>query len=494
MADKVYFAIDLKSFYASVECISRGLDPLSTNLVVADESRTAKTICLAVSPSLKSFGIPGRPRLFEVIRDVKNANIQRKSRFNGEFRDRSVDYNRLKKELDVEIDYIVARPRMAKYIEVSTQIYEVYLKWVKPEDIHVYSIDEVFVDATGYLKLYDMDAEEMISKMILDVYNTTGITATGGVGTNLYLAKVAMDILAKHRVANEHGVRIAILDEMSYRKELWSHMPITDFWRVGKGYRDRLKKLGIFTMGDVARFSLSDMDRLYKEFGVNAELLIDHAWGVEPCTISDIKSYKPEYKSMSSGQVLKEPTVFSEALLVMKEMAESLSYDLVSGGYVTDKIVITVGYDSFSLKEPGFLYSGEIKKDAYGRDVPKAAHGTITLDFKTSSTKIIREKAEELFRKIVDRNLYVRRMYIVADKVLKREDINEDVSINQMNMFENLENKKSLNERLVKEEKVQRAVLDIKKKFGKNSILKGMNLLKGATAKERNEEIGGHRS
>lgn len=494
MANKVYLAIDLKSFYASVECMSRGLDPLTTNLVVADESRTSKTICLAVSPSLKSFGVPGRPRLFEVIRIVKDANNLRKSKIRGDFKDKSFDFNRLKEEKDVAIDYIVATPRMAKYIEISTEIYKVYLKWVKPEDIHVYSIDEVFIDATGYLKLYNMNAEEMISKMILDVYNTTGITATGGVGTNLYLAKVAMDILAKHRPANEHGVRIAILDEMSYRKELWSHMPITDFWRVGKGYKDRLQKLGIFTMGDVARFSLKNMDALYKEFGVNAELLIDHAWGSEPCTIYDIKRYKPEYKSMSSGQVLKEPTPFSEALLVMKEMAESLSYDLVASGFVTDKIVLTVGYDSFSLKEPGAVYTGEIKKDAYGRDVPKAAHGTITLDFKTSSTKIIREKAEELFRKIVDKNLYVRRMYIVADKVSKKGEDKENIARNQMNMFFDFNNKKSLDERLSKEEKVQKAVIDIKKKFGKNSILKGMNLLKGATARERNEEIGGHKS
>lgn len=493
--ERKYLAIDLKSFYASVECVERGLDPLKTNLVVADESRTSKTICLAVSPSLKSLGVPGRPRLFEVIRDVNEINKNRRYRLKREFTGSSVFIDELNKNPELKLDYIIAPPRMSKYINASTEIYKVYLKWVKPEDIHVYSIDEVFIDITDYLKLYDADAETIISKIILDIYNTTDITATGGVGTNLYLAKVAMDILAKHKTANEHGVRIAILDEMSYRRELWGHMPLTDFWRLGKGYSRRLQKFGLFTMGDIARFSIASADKLYKEFGVNAELLIDHAWGYEPCEISDIKSYRPQKRSISSGQVLPEPTVFNDALTIIKEMAEAVSYDLVSENLVTKKLTLTVKYDTSNLENHGQIYTGEKKTDSYGRMAPKDSHGTINLDFNTSSTRILREKTEELFRKIVDPTLYVRKMYIVACDIVEKGSADDSGVINQLNLFSTLDKKDTLlDEKLKKEEKVQKAMLEIKKKYGKNSVLKGMNLLEGARQMERNCEIGGHRS
>lgn len=493
--ERKYLAIDLKSFYASVECVERRLDPLKTNLVVADESRTSKTICLAVSPSLKSLGVPGRPRLFEVIRDVNEINKNRRYRFKREFIGSSVFIDELNKNPELKLDYIIAPPRMSKYIQASTEIYKVYLKWVKPEDIHVYSIDEVFIDITDYLKLYNADAETIISKIILDIYNTTGITATGGVGTNLYLAKVAMDILAKHKTANEHGVRIAILDETSYRRELWGHMPLTDFWRLGKGYSRRLQKFGLFTMGDIARFSIGSADKLYKEFGVNAELLIDHAWGYEPCEISDIKSYRPQKRSISSGQVLPEPTVFNDALTIIKEMAEAVSYDLVSENLVTKKLTLTVKYDTSNLENHGQIYTGEKKTDSYGRMAPKDSHGTINLDFNTFSTRILREKTEELFRKIVDPTLYVRKMYIVACDIVEKGSADDSGVINQLNLFSAFDKKDTLlDEKLKKEEKVQKAMLEIKKKYGKNSVLKGMNLLEGARQMERNCEIGGHRS
>lgn len=493
--ERKYLAIDLKSFYASVECVERRLDPLKTNLVVADESRTSKTICLAVSPSLKSLGVPGRPRLFEVIRDVDEINKNRRYRLKREFTGSSVFIDELNKNPELKLDYIIAPPRMSKYINASTEIYKVYLKWVKPEDIHVYSIDEVFIDITDYLKLYDADAETIISKIILDIYNTTGITATGGVGTNLYLAKIAMDILAKHKTANEHGVRIAILDEMSYRRELWGHMPLTDFWRLGKGYSRRLQKFGLFTMGDIARFSIGSADKLYKEFGVNAELLIDHAWGYEPCEISDIKSYRPQKRSISSGQVLPKPTVFNDALTIIKEMAEAVSYDLVSENLVTKKLTLTVKYDTSNLENHGQIYTGEKKTDSYGRMAPKDSHGTINLDFNTSSTRILREKTEELFRKIVDPTLYVRKMYIVACDIVEKGSADDSGVINQLNLFSAFDKKDTLlDEKLKKEEKVQKAMLEIKKKYGKNSVLKGMNLLEGARQIERNCEIGGHRS
>lgn len=493
--ERKYLAIDLKSFYASVECVERGLDPLKTNLVVADESRTSKTICLAVSPSLKSLGVPGRPRLFEVIHDVDDINKNRRYRLKREFTGSSVFIDELDKNPELKLDYIIAPPRMSKYIQASTEIYKVYLKWVKPEDIHVYSIDEVFIDITDYLKLYDADAETIISKIILDIYNTTGITATGGVGTNLYLAKVAMDILAKHKTANEHGVRIAVLDEMNYRRELWGHMPLTDFWRLGKGYSRRLQKFGLFTMGDIARFSIDNSDKLYKEFGVNAELLIDHAWGYEPCEISDIKSYRPQKRSISSGQVLPEPTVFNDALTIIKEMAEAVSYDLVSENLVTKKLTLTVKYDTSNLENHGQFYTGERKRDSYGRMAPQDSHGTINLDFNTSSTIILREKTEDLFRKIVDPTLYVRKMYIVACDIVEKGSADDSCAINQLNLFSAFEKKDTmLDEKLKKEEKVQKVMLEIKRKYGKNSVLKGMNLLEGARQMERNCEIGGHRS
>ena len=498
MANKAYIAIDLKSFYASVECVDRGLDPLDTNLVVADPTRTEKTICLAVSPSLKSYGIPGRARLFEAIQKVREVNTQRKYKAPGHsFSHESYFHSELIKDPSAELTFITAPPRMAHYMEVSTRIYNVYLKYIAPEDIHVYSIDEVFIDATDYLKTYGLTPRELAMKMVLDVLETTGITATAGIGTNLYLCKIAMDIYAKHCEPDKNGVRIAELDEMSYRRILWDHRPLTDFWRVGRGISKKLEEHGMYTMGDVARCSVGresdyyNEDLLYKLFGVNAELLIDHAWGWEPTEISDIKSYRPESSSLSSGQVLQEPYEFSKAKLVLKEMADLLSLELVSKRIVTDQIVLTVGYDIESLKKS---YSGAVETDRYGRKIPKTAHSSENIGRYTSSTKLICETAMKLFDRIVDKELLVRRMYIVANHIITENDAEKEREYIQLNLFSDTGKQEAEENELKKEKDMQKAILKIKSKYGKNSIIKGMNLKEGATALERNRQIGGHKA
>lgn len=498
MADKAYIAIDLKSFYASVECVDRGLDPLDANLVVADPTRTEKTICLAVSPSLKSYGIPGRARLFEAIQKVREINAQRRYKApKHSFTHESHFHSELKSDPSAELAFITAPPRMAHYMEVSTRIYNVYLKYIAPEDIHVYSIDEVFIDATDYLKTYGMTPRELTMKMVLDVLETTGITATAGIGTNLYLCKIAMDIYAKHCEPDKNGVRIAELDEMSYRKILWDHRPLTDFWRVGRGISKKLEQHGLYTMGDVARCSVGresdyyNEDLLYKLFGVNAELLIDHAWGWEPTEISDIKSYRPESSSLSSGQVLQEPYEFSKARLVLKEMADLLSLELVSKRIVTDQIVLTVGYDIESLNKS---YSGAVETDRYGRKIPKTAHSSENIGRYTSSTKLICETAMSLFDRIVDKNLLVRRMYIVANHIITEKDAEKESEYVQLDLFSDTKKQEAEENELKKEKDMQRAILKIKSKYGKNSIIKGMNLKEGATALERNRQIGGHKA
>lgn len=498
MASKAYIAIDLKSFYASVECVDRGLDPLDTNLVVADPTRTEKTICLAVSPSLKSYGIPGRARLFEAIQKVREVNAQRKYKAPGHsFSHESYFHSELIKDPSAELTFITAPPRMAHYMEVSTRIYNVYLKYIAPEDIHVYSIDEVFIDATDYLKTYGMTPRELAMKMVLDVLETTGITATAGIGTNLYLCKIAMDIYAKHCKPDKNGVRIAELDEMSYRRILWDHRPLTDFWRVGRGISKKLEEHGMYTMGDVARCSVGresdyyNEDLLYKLFGVNAELLIDHVWGWEPTEISDIKSYRPESSSLSSGQVLQEPYEFSKAKLVLKEMADLLSLELVSKRIVTDQIVLTVGYDIESLKKS---YSGAVETDRYGRKIPKTAHSSENIGRYTSSTKLICETAMKLFDRIVDKELLVRRMYIVANHIITENDAEKKREYVQLNLFSDAGKQEAEENELKKEKDMQKAILKIKSKYGKNSIIKGMNLKEGATALERNRQIGGHKA
>lgn len=498
MANKAYIAIDLKSFYASVECVDRGLDPLDTNLVVADPTRTEKTICLAVSPSLKSYGIPGRARLFEAIQKVREVNAQRKYKAPGHsFSHESYFHSELIKDPSAELTFITAPPRMAHYMEVSTRIYNIYLKYIAPEDIHIYSIDEVFIDATDYLKTYGLTPRELAMKMVLDVLKTTGITATAGIGTNLYLCKIAMDIYAKHCEPDKNGVRIAELDEMSYRRILWDHRPLTDFWRVGRGISKKLEEHGMYTMGDVARCSVGresdyyNEDLLYKLFGVNAELLIDHAWGWEPTEISDIKSYRPESSSLSSGQVLQEPYEFSKAKLVLKEMADLLSLELVSKRIVTDQIVLTVGYDIESLKKS---YSGAVETDRYGRKIPKTAHSSENIGRYTSSTKLICETAMKLFDRIVDKELLVRRMYIVANHIITENDAEKEHEYIQLNLFSDTGKQEAEENELKKEKDMQKAILKIKSKYGKNSIIKGMNLKEGATALERNRQIGGHKA
>lgn len=506
--NKTYIAIDLKSFYASVECVERGLNPMTTNLVVADSSRTEKTICLAVSPSLKSYGISGRARLFEAVSKIKDVNtIRRKNAPNHKLTGKSFDDNELKNDPNLAVDFIAAPPRMAHYMEYSTRIYQVYLKHVAPEDIHVYSIDEVFIDATLYLRSNRLSARDFAMKIIKDVLKTTGITATAGIGTNMYLCKVALDIVAKHVDADEDGVRIAELDEMSYRKLLWDHRPITDFWRVGRGYAKSLEAQGIYTMGDVARCSVGDINSyyneslLYKLFGVNAELLIDHAWGYEPCTIADIKAYKPDSNSIGSGQVLGCPYDFEKARLVVREMADLLALDLVDKGLVTDQIVLTVGYDIENLTDPEISkrYRGAVTTDYYGRKVPKHAHGTANIGRYTSSTKLILDAVTELYERIVNPRLLVRRINITAERVVSENsvDINA-VESEQLNMFvdyEALERENQIEQnKLNREKKMQKTVIDIKKKYGKNAIIKGMNLEEGATAKNRNRQIGGHKA
>ena len=503
MKNRTYLAIDLKSFYASTECIERGLDPLTTNLVVADLSRTEKTICLAVTPSLKAWGISGRARLFEVVQRVKEVNAQRQLSAPGRtFTGSSSDDTKLKADPSLAVDYIVAPPRMAHYMEWSTRVYNVYLKYVAPSDIHNYSIDEVLMDVTNYLDTYKLTARELARKIILDVLETTGITATAGIGTNLYLCKIAMDIWAKHTQPDADGVRIAELDEMSYRRNLWDHRPLTDFWRVGAGYAKKLEANGLYTMGDIARCSLGgpgdyhNEDLLYKLFGVNAELLIDHAWGWEPCTLADIKAYKPESKSIGSGQVLQCPYGYDKARLVVREMADQLALDLVDQKLVTDQLVLTVGYDIENLK--GRAYQGEVTTDRYGRAIPKHAHGTANLTEYTASTKRIVTAALELFDRIIDRDLLVRRFYLTATRVADESSAPDKKAFEQLDLFTDYgtaaKEKARESAGLEREKKVQRAMLDIKKRFGKNAILKGMNLEEGATAKDRNKMIGGHKA
>lgn len=545
---KTYISIDLKSFYASVECMERGLDPLNTNLVVADASRTQKTICLAVSPSLKAYGIPGRARLFEVEQKVKEANARRQTRAPKNILDgKSVFATELNENPCLAIDYIAAKPRMALYMSKSTQIYDVYLRYIAPEDIYAYSVDEVFIDASGYLKTYGLNAHDFARLLVREVFKETGITATAGIGPNLYLCKIAMDIGAKHTEADADGVRIAELDEYSYRRLLWDHRPITDFWRVGRGYAKKLAKKSIFTMGDIARCSIGtssdyyNEDLLYKMFGVNAELLIDHAWGYEPCTLAEVKSYRPQRKSLVSGQVLQNAYTYEKTRIVVREMMELLALDLVDKGLLTNQIVLTVGYDIENLSDPERrkAYKGEITVDGYGREVPKHAHGTGNLPFSTASTKLTTDCVLEVFDRVVDESLLTRRISITANNLVleseyKRESEGASAEPEQLSMFDMLaggdapqerepassKDNSSYSERgeekprnsvvaesisgsaasdksedtLEKEKQVQEAMLKIKKRFGKNAILKGTNLQEGATAKERNAQIGGHKA
>lgn len=543
---KTYISIDLKSFYASVECMERGLDPLNTNLVVADASRTQKTICLAVSPSLKAYGIPGRARLFEVDQKVKEANARRQTRAPKNILDgKSVFASELDENPNLAIDYIAAKPRMALYMSKSTQIYDVYLRYIAPEDIYAYSVDEVFIDASGYLKTYGLNAHDFARLLVREVFKETGITATAGIGPNLYLCKIAMDIGAKHTEADADGVRIAELDEYSYRRLLWDHRPITDFWRVGRGYAKKLAKKSIFTMGDIARCSLGNSsdyyneDLLYKMFGVNAELLIDHAWGYEPCTLAEVKSYRPQRKSLVSGQVLQNAYTYDKTRIVVREMMELLALDLVDKGLLTNQIVLTVGYDIENLSDPERrkAYKGEIKVDGYGREIPKHAHGTGNLPFSTASTKLTTDCVLEVFDRVVDESLLTRRISITANNLVleseyKRESEVASAEPEQISMFdmlaggddsqapERVSSKEATayseqdkpnstmvaesilgstgndndEDALEKEKQVQEAMLKIKKRFGKNAILKGTNLQEGATAKERNAQIGGHKA
>ena len=492
---KVYIAIDLKSFYASVECVERGLDPLTTNLVVADNSRTDKTVCLAVTPSLKSYGIGGRARLFEVIQRVKEVNIERKFKIpNHIFTDTSFNNEEIKKNPSLQLDYIVAVPRMSFYMQYSSKIYSIYLKYFAPEDIYVYSIDEIFCDITNYLHSYKMTPRELVTKVINDVYDTTGITATAGIGTNLFLTKVAMDIVAKHIEPDKNGVRIAGLNEMYYRKHLWNHKPITDFWRVGRGTARSLEKYGMHTMGDIARCSEQNEDLLYKLFGVNAELLIDHAWGYEPVTIEQIKSYKPKCNSLSSGQVLHCPYNYQDTKTVVKDMADGLAFDLVRKDLVTKQIVLTIEYDTENLKNPNIVekYDGEITIDRYGRAVPKHAHGTINLESATASVQIIVKNTIILFERIINKDLLVRKINITASNVINKNEIDDEYE--QVNLFIDYEAREKQRKKELQEMKMESAMLEIRKKYGANAIFKGRNLEKSSTALERNGQIGGHKA
>lgn len=509
---RTYIAIDLKSFYASVEAQERGLEPLTANLVVADESRTEKTICLAVTPALKTFGVPGRPRLFEVNQRVREVNRQRARRApGGRLNGKSIFTPELEANPGLAVDYLIAPPRMKLYMQVSGDILRRYLYWVSAEDVHVYSIDEVFIDATRYLEYYRLTARELATAMLHDVYERTGITATAGIGENLYLAKVAMDILAKHAPGDSHGVRLAELSEKTYREQLWTHRPLTDFWRVGPATARKLEAMGLLTMGDVARASLGERydrlneESLYETFGVNAELLIDHAWGWEPTTIADIKAYKPQTKSVSSGQVLPRPYHFDEARLVVREMTDGLSLDLVKKGFTTDQIVLTVGYDveNLATAQRAAGYRGETKLDNYGRRIPKDAHGTENLDRATSSTRLLLEAVTRLFERIVDPALSVRRMYVYANHIQSEKLLDSsgdpvgEHGGKQLDLFTDYETLEAQAEEeeadLELERRGQEAILEIKEKFGKNAIFRGMNLTEGATALDRNRTSGGHR-
>lgn len=486
-----YIAIDLKSFYASVECVERGLDPLDTCLVVADESRTTKTICLAVSPALKAYGTGGRPRLFEVVQKVKEAN-RRRGRHGRSYSKAVLDAHP-----EVAIDYLIAPPRMAHYIEYSTRIYRIYLRYIAPEDIHVYSIDEVIMDVTAYLHTYGMTAHQLAMKMIREVLHETGVTATAGIGTNMYLCKIAMDIVAKKMEPDKDGVRIAELDEMSYRRELWEHTPLTDFWRVGRGIANRLAQYGIMTMGDIARCSLEGEELLYRLLGVNAELLIDHAWGWEPVTMAMVKAYRPENRSLSSGQVLQSAYTVERARNVALEMADSVSLELIDKRLLTDQITLTVGYDVESLTDPAISarYHGRITTDYYGRQVPAHAHGTANIDRPTSSASILIGKVGELFDRIVNRDLLVRRLTLSINRLVAEDDLTDN-NVEQLDLFTDYEavwrQRMAEKAKLDKERRRQEAVLRIKKMFGKNAILKGLNYADGATQKDRNRQIGGH--
>ena len=495
----IYMCIDLKSFYASVECVERKLEPLNTNLVVADESRTDKTVCLAVSPSLKQYGIGGRARLFEVKQKIKEVNYQRKKLNNyKKFIGKSYLDDELKNNRGLELDLIIAPPRMAYYMKYSTNIYNIYLKYIAPEDILVYSIDEVFIDITNYISLYKCTPRQLVTKIIKDVYDTTGITATAGIGTNMFLAKIAMDIVAKKSKANEFGVRIAGLDEMTFRKKLWDHKPITDFWRVGKGIADKLAKNNMFTMGDVARCSHYNEDLLYKLFGINAELLIDHAWGYEPCTIDIAKSYKPTTTSLSSGQVLHCPYDNKKARLIVREMADNLALDLVNKRLLTEQLVMTIDYDIENLTNPDIFdkYFGEITIDSYGRKIPKHSHGTINLNQLTSSSTTIMEGFVNLFDKISNPILLIRKLNLSVNKLISEDKIQNKKVVEQIDLFTNYEEqeKKKAQQKIndKNEKEIQKVMLQIKNKYGKNAILKGMNIIEGATAIERNHQIGGH--
>ncbi len=501
MKEKIYAAIDLKSFYASAECVERGMDPLTTNLLVADESRTEKTICLAVSPSLKAYGISGRARLFEALEQIRQANAIRREKAPGrQFTGSSWDARELEKDPGLAIDYIIAPPQMAHYMEHSAKVYEIYLRHVSPEDIHVYSIDEVFMEVTPYLRASGLTAYEFVRRIIQEVLEETGITATAGIGTNLYLCKVAMDIVAKHTQADAYGVRIAELNELSYRQLLWDHRPLTDFWRIGRGYAKKLERNGLMTMGDVARCSIGNAndfyneDLLYKLFGINAQLLIDHAWGWEPCTIGDIKAYRPETNSLSSGQVLHCPYTWEKAKLITREMTDLLSLDLVEKGLQTDQLVLTVGYDIENLTDPAIAkaYQGPVVTDHYGRKVPKHGHGTVNLPEYTASTKQMAEAMMELYDRVADPKLLVRRITIAACRVLPEQNVQGAYC--QMDLFSDPEKEKEKQAALEKEKRQQKAVIEIKQKFGKNAILKGMNLCEGATTVSRNDQVGGHKA
>ncbi len=486
--DRIYMCIDLKSFFASVECVDRGLNPLDTNLVVADKSRTDKTVCLAITPSLKQYGLGGRARLYEVVAKVKEVNKDRKKNNNyKKFKGKSYIDSELKNNKELELDYIVAPPRLRTYMKYSTDIYNIYQKYISKDDILVYSIDEVFCDITTYVKLYKLTPEELVTKMIMDVYNTTGITATAGIGTNMFLAKIAMDISAKHMEANEYGVRLAYLDEQKYKETLWDHQPLTDFWSVGRGTVKRLNENGMYTMGDVARMSLENEDKLFRMFGVGAEFLIDHAWGYEPCTIKDAKSYRPKSSSLSRGQVLHVPYNYKDAKLITKEMMDSLVLDLVRGHLLTNQIALTINYDIRNINEG---YEGEITTDFYGRKVPKYSHGTANLDHYTSSTKIITDKISGLYDEIVNKDLKIRKITVGVNDLIYADDSKKDLVLKQLDLFSD----STKEEKEEKSEKnVQDAIIKIQNKFGKNSILKGMNLEEKSTARRRNREVGGHK-
>lgn len=501
MKNRIYAAIDLKSFYASVECVERGLDPLTANLVVADVTRTEKTICLAVSPSLKSLGIPGRARLFEVNERVAEVNISRAEKAGiNMFTKSSADAVQLSADPELKLDFIVAPPQMSLYMKVSSVIYNIYLKYISADDIHVYSIDEVFIDLTGYLELYHADAKTIVSNLVCEIFNETGITATAGIGTNLYLCKVAMDIVAKHMEPDENGLRIAALDEKTYRRTLWSHKPLTDFWRIGNGYAKKLERVGLDTMGEIAAFSLNNEDYLYRIFGINAELLIDHAWGAEPCTIADIKSYRPESRSLSNGQVLSKPYEFEDAALIVREMADILSLELVAKEVKTRQITIDVGYDTVNLRCSSIAdnYYGEVVSDRYGRKIPKRAHGSSNFENYTSSAKEIISAASELFEKIADPMLLVRRITISANYILPERDIAESGICEQLDLFSApAEQEKRNDEKRQREEREnrrQKTILSLKERYGNNAVFRAMDLQKSATTLSRNKQIGGHKA